>query len=103
MKSKLEDLVNSYYESLFLIDREGKIYDYPTAMMEFISPHIVDETTLSAVDIQDLFNVVNKTQTRIGSATLFRSLMEPIDSKEYIIEKQNSLIELKKTTRLENI
>ena len=92
--SELEKLVHSSYEDLFSIDSEGTIYDDPSHVTDQLSPRIIDESTLFAIDIPDLFNAVNHAQTRTGAATLFRSLVNPLDSLELIHEKQNSLKEL---------
>ncbi len=94
--SELERLVHSSYEDLFSIDSEGSIYDDPRHITEKLSPNVIDEGTLFAIDIQDLFNALNHTKTRTGAATLFRSLVKPLDSLELINEKQNSLKELEK-------
>jgi DNA mismatch repair ATPase MutS len=92
--SKLERLVHASYENLFHIDSEGSIYDNPNHVTDRLSPRIIDETTLFAIDVSDLFKALNHTQTRTGAATLFRSLVKPLDSLEYILEKQNSIKEL---------
>jgi DNA mismatch repair protein MutS len=92
--SELEKLVHASYEGLLSIDDEGAIYDDPHHLISKLSPRIVDESTLSAIDLSDLFTAVNYTQTKTGAATLFRSLVEPLDSLELISEKQNSLREL---------
>jgi len=94
--SELEKLVQGSYEDLFSVDSEGAVYDDPSRTIGLLSPRIIDESTLSAIDIQDLFNAIKHTRTRIGAATLFRSLVEPLDSLELILEKQNSLKELEK-------
>jgi len=94
--SGLEDLVHGSYEDLFAIDSEGSIYDDPTSIIQRLSLRIVDESTLFAIDIPDLFNALNHTKTRTGAATLFRSLVKPLDSMELILEKQNSVKELEK-------
>jgi DNA mismatch repair protein MutS len=92
--SELEKLVHASYEGLLSIDGEGAIYDDPHHLISKSSPRIVDESTLSAIDLSDLFSAINYTQTKTGAATLFRSLVEPLDSLELISEKQNSLREL---------
>jgi DNA mismatch repair protein MutS len=94
--SKLEESVHGSYEDLFSVDGEGATYDDPSHMAGLLSPRIVDESTLSAIDVKDLFNAINHTRTRTGAATLFRSLVNPLDSLELILEKQNSLKELEK-------
>lgn len=93
---ELEKLVHGSYEDLFLIDAEGTAYDDPSYIATLLSPRIVDENTLQAIEIKDLFNAVNYARTRTGAATLFRSLVRPLDSLELIREKQNSLRELEK-------
>ncbi|MGC9345964.1 MAG: hypothetical protein ACP5ER_04135, partial [Candidatus Bathyarchaeales archaeon] len=98
--SKLEKLVHSSYKNLFDIDSEGAIYDDPSRMTGQLSPRIVDETTLFAIDIPYLFNAINYTQTKTGAATLFRSLVKPLDSLELILEKQNSIKELEKDRKI---
>jgi len=97
--SGVERLVHSSYEDLFSIDSEGSIYDDPNYITDKLSPRVIDESTLSAIDIPDLFNAVNHTQTKTGAATVFRSLVKPLDSFELILEKQNSLKELEKDSR----
>jgi len=94
--SELEDLVHDSYENLLATDSEGVLYDDPSHLSSLLSSRIIDENTLSAIDIKDLFNSINHTRTRTGAATLFRSLVKPLDSLELIVEKQNSLKELEK-------
>ena len=97
--SELEKLIHSSYSDLFVIDGEGTIYDDPGQMTHLLSPRIIDEITLLAIDIPDLFNAMNYTKTRTGAATLFRSLIEPLDSLDLIQEKQSSIKELEKDGR----
>jgi DNA mismatch repair ATPase MutS len=94
--SELEKSVHSSYENLFTVDINGTIYDDPNRITSLLSPRIVDENTLSAIDVKDLFDAINHTKTRTGAATVFRSLVKPLNSLELILEKQNSLKELEK-------
>ncbi len=98
--AQLEKLIHSSYQNLFAIDEGGGIYDEPSQMLDLISPKIIDENTLVAVEIPRLFEAVNHTQTKTGAATLFRSLMQPLDSLELIHEKQHSVRELEKDEEL---
>ena len=98
--SKLEKLIHNSYKDLFSIDSEGTIYDDPSHITDLLSPSIIDEATLFTIDILDLFNAINYTQTRTGAATLFRSLLQPLESLELIIEKQNSIKELEKDRKI---
>lgn len=97
--SELEKLIHRSYNDLFNIDSEGTIYDDPGHMTDLLSPRIIDETTLFAIDIPDLFKAMNHTHTKTGAATLFRSLVKPLDSLELILEKQNSIKELERDRR----
>ena len=95
----LERLVHSSYEDLFSIDDQGTLCDDPSRIIGFLTPRILDRTTLSAVDVKDLFQAVDHTRTKTGAATLFRSLVRPLDSLELILEKQNSVKELRENRR----
>lgn len=92
--SKLERLVHSSYEDLFRVDSKGSIYDDPSQVTAQLTPRVIDETTLHAIDIPDLFRTLNHAKTRTGATTLFRSLIKPIDSLDHILEKQRSVEEL---------
>ena len=94
--SKLEKLVHDSYENLFSTDLEGTTYDDPSHVAILMPPRIVDESTLIAIDVKELFNAVNHTKTRTGAATLFRSLVQPLDSLALIQEKQSALKELER-------
>jgi len=96
----LEKLVHSAYEDLLSIDNEGILYDDPSSVTDLLAPRIIDGTTLSAIDVRDLFEAVNHTKTRIGAATLFRSLVRPLDSLDLILEKQNLVRDLGENRRL---
>ena len=98
--SKLEKLVHSSYEDLWGIDSEGAIYDDTVRITGQLSPRIIDEKTLFTIDVPDLFNAINHTRTKTGAATLFRSLVKPLDSLELILEKQNSIKELEKDRKI---
>jgi len=99
-KRSLERLVHNSYKDLFSIDDQGILYDDPIRISDLLTPRIVDGTTLSAIDVKDLFRAVDHTKTRTGAATLFRSLVRPLDSPELIHEKQNSARELRENRRL---
>jgi DNA mismatch repair protein MutS len=98
--AQLEKLIHSSYQNLFAIDEGGGIYDEPNQILDLVSPRIIDENTLVAIEIPHLFEAINHTQTKTGAATLFRSLIQPLDSLELIHEKQNSVRELEKDKEL---
>ena len=99
-KRSLEKLVHSSYKDMLSIDNEGILYDDPSHVTDLLTPRTLDGTTLSAIDVRDLFEAVNHTKTRTGAATLFRSLVRPLDSLDLILEKQNSVRDLGDNRRL---
>ena len=99
-KRSLERLVHDSYEDLFSIDDKGMLYDDPSRITDLLTPRILDGNTLSAIDVKDLFQAVDHTKTRTGAAMLFRSLVRPLDSPELILEKQNSVRELRENRKL---
>jgi hypothetical protein len=96
---KLEEMVHSSYEDLFRIDTEGSIYNVPEGIIDRLTPRVIDKTTFFTIDAPQLFNVLNHTQTRIGAATLYRSLYKPLDSTILILEKQKAVKEIDKNKK----
>ena len=55
---------------------------------------IIDKETLRLIQVSDLHESIDHTDTAIGSAVLYRSLMQPPTSLELIHAKQESLMEI---------
>ncbi len=55
---------------------------------------VIDESTFNAIEIDRLFDSVNHSETVIGQATLYKSLIRPLSDIEAITEKQTALNEL---------
>jgi len=63
---------------------------------------IIDKKTLLLIQIYDLHKAIDHSTTATGSATLFRSLMQPPTSLELILAKQEGVQELASDDRLRN-
>ncbi|HEB78073.1 MAG TPA: DNA mismatch repair protein MutS [Methylothermaceae bacterium] len=55
---------------------------------------MVDPPTYETLEIETLFQVMDETKTRIGKATLHRSLARPLRDRDLILAKQEALREL---------
>jgi len=70
-------------------------------MFDLLPATIADKRTLRVVEIHDLFKAIDHTQTMVGSARLFHSLMNPSQSIELVHAKQDSYCELENNVRLQ--
>lgn len=70
-------------------------------MFDLLPATIADKRTLRVVEIHDLFKAVDHTETMVGSARLFHSLMNPSQSIELVYAKQDSYCELENNVRLQ--
>jgi len=70
------------------------------AMFEVIPETVIDKQTLELIQIFDLHKALDYTITSVGSATLFRSLMQPPTSLKLILAKQESVRELESNVLL---
>ena len=61
---------------------------------------VVDESAFNTIEVDALFDTVNYATTRIGQATLYRSLSRPIESLEAVQDKQNAVTELQENETL---
>jgi len=70
-------------------------------MFDLLPASIADKRTLRVAEIHDLFKAIDHTETMVGSARLFHSLMNPSQSIELIHAKQDSYCELENNERLQ--
>ena len=61
---------------------------------------VLDRQTFEAIEVEALFGAVDGTKTKIGAATLYRSLAQPLVDAETIGAKQHALAELRQNERL---
>jgi DNA mismatch repair protein MutS len=55
---------------------------------------VLDESTFRTIEVEKLFEALNETATRIGQVTLYRSLLQPLQSRDDIVARQDALREL---------
>lgn len=106
----LEDITRNAYEPLVDINANERVFDVgdrglsidlPT-IFKNLPATIIDKQTLLLIQLGDLHQAVDYTTTGTGSATLFRSLMQPPTSLDLILAKQASVGELEADDKLRN-
>ena len=70
-------------------------------MFDLFPETLIDKRTLRIMQIHDLFKALDHTETYVGSARLFHSLMNPPDSIELIHAKQDAFCELESNVGLQ--
>lgn len=108
---ELESIVGNGYKPIVAINegervfnignRRGLSIDWAT-IFKNLPATIIDKQTLLLIQLGDLYQAVDHTFTGTGSATLFRSLMQPPTSLELILAKQESVRELEADDKLRN-
>ncbi|MCK4838416.1 MAG: hypothetical protein KAS94_06400, partial [Desulfobulbaceae bacterium] len=71
-------------------------------MFNLLTETVVDKRTLQLVEIHNLFEAMDHTITKVGSARLFHSLANPSESIELIHAKQDSFCELESNVKLQS-
>ena len=70
-------------------------------MFDLFPETLIDKRTLRIMQIHDLFTALDHTETFVGSARLFHSLMNPPESIELIHAKQDAFCELESNETLQ--
>ncbi len=92
----LDELIHNEYNHFFDIEPSAFTEGRVTLMLNSLVSRIMDSKTYEALEIEKLFTTVNYTQTHAGEAVLFRSIIQPLQSREFIRAKQESLLEISK-------
>jgi DNA mismatch repair ATPase MutS len=71
-------------------------------MLALLTETVADKRTLELIEIHALFEAMNYTITKVGSAHLFHSLANPSESIELIHAKQDSFWELESNVKLQS-
>jgi DNA mismatch repair protein MutS len=71
-------------------------------MFGLLTETVADKRTMELVEIHDLFEAMDHTITKVGSAHLFHSLANPPESIELIHAKQDSFCELESNVKLQS-
>lgn len=61
---------------------------------------VLDKNTFNTIEVDELYNSLNYASTLAGQSVLFRSLVEPLDDQQQIIEKQDAVRELQQNEAL---
>ncbi len=56
---------------------------------------VVDQAAFNTIEVDELFDTVNHAETLVGQAVLYRSLTQPLDSREAIDAKQEAVREIR--------
>ncbi len=108
--ASLENIAGSGYESLVRVNEDSRIFNVRfkglsvdlTMLFKNLPATIIDKQTLLLIQIADLHHAVDHTSTVTGSATLFRSLMQPPTSLDLVLAKQDSVKELEGDDKIRN-
>lgn len=61
---------------------------------------VLDSGTCKSIEVDKLFDTVNHAQTIIGQAVLYRSLVQPLEDLQSIVDKQDAVKEIQTNTEL---
>lgn len=67
-----------------------------------IGEGVLDQSGVSALEIDNLFVTINHAETVIGQSVLFRSLVQPLNTLADIKKKQDAVEELRRNSELRN-
>lgn len=81
--------------------KEGQPFD-SRKMLSLLTETVADKRTLELVEIHNLFEAMDHTITKVGSAHLFHSLVNPPESIELIHARQDSFCELESNVVLQS-
>lgn len=63
---------------------------------------VLDSGAFKSIEVDSVFATINKAQTTIGQAVLYRSLAQPSDNLQDIVEKQQAVKEIQENPELKN-
>ena len=95
----MKTLMNSIYPTILQSDA-AEPPRVPPAAPAATGGGIIDDITFRTIEVDKLFDALNHATTRIGQATLYRSLAQPLGSADLIRAKQDALRELESNAML---
>lgn len=95
----MKTLMNAIYPTILQSDAAAAP-GVPAAIPAGWGEGVIDDGTFRTIEVDKLFGAMDHATTRIGSATLYRSLARPLTSAELICAKQDALRELESDARL---
>ena len=63
---------------------------------------VLDSGAFQSIEVDSVFDTINHAQTTIGQAVLYRSLVQPSDKLQEIVEKQQAVQEIQANPELKN-
>lgn len=103
MSMESEKLVIELNFRNFIIDERDEDKPFNSRkMLDLLTETVVDKRTLQLIEIHELFEAMDHTITKVGSAHLFHSLANPSESIELIHAKQDSFCELESNVTLQS-
>ena len=63
---------------------------------------VLDSGAFESIEVNSLFDTINNAQTIIGQAVLYRSLAQPLDKLQGIVDKQDAVKEIQENPVLKN-
>lgn len=95
-------LIELNFRNRIVDERQEKNVVCSRKMFDLFPETLVDKRTLRIMEIHDLFKAIDHTETFVGSARLFHTMMNPPDSIELIHAKQDAFCELESNKRLQD-
>ena len=63
---------------------------------------VLDSGAFKSIEVEGIFATINKAETTIGQAVLYRSLAQPLDNLQAIVDKQDAVKEIQGNPNLKN-
>lgn len=103
MSMESEKLIIELNYRNYIIDERNRDQPFDSRkMFDLLTETVADKRTLQLIEIHDLFEAMDHTITKVGSAHLFHSLVNPSESIELIHAKQDSFCELESNVKLQS-
>lgn len=101
-KQSLEEYIIKHHKPILskLVPYINPIEFSKKEIFEGFHKPVADELTLKLLEIDMMFNTIDYTKTKIGSATLYRSLIQPSTNLEFILARQDALKELESNPKI---
>ncbi|MGV8151232.1 MAG: MutS-related protein [Candidatus Woesearchaeota archaeon] len=95
-----KELIHESYEPIIELNKKSIIISHitgsflPDSLIYKLPETAIDAQTLKLIQVNDLHKAIDYSLSAVGSASIFRSLIQPSTSLELISAKQESLLEL---------
>lgn len=76
--------------------------DIRVSLPEETGKGVLDPGAFKSIEVESVFDTINYAKTTIGQAVLYRSLAQPLDSLQDILDKQGAVKEIQANPELKN-